>query len=233
MKKILIILGLFLIIPQIVFAQTSRNPCFLNGKTSTNGIPSCESVANTDPLPVTITGSGGSAGVVSNGSSGVAPTATNLPSASYNYLWNGATWDQAQGVSVGTAGIPATDVFTVQNPASNGTFPTASTPVGAVATGTTGSVVATIAATALVTNYLCEFDISAIGGTAAIGPVTVAGLTGGTRTYQFSSSAAGVNFSKSFNPCIPASAVNTAIIITTTADGTATAVDINSSGYRQ
>ena len=36
-----------------------------------------------------------------------------------------------------------------------------------------------------------------------------------------------------FNPCIPASATNTAITITTTANGTATAVDVNSWGYQQ
>ena len=181
-------------------------------------------------------GSGGGivvGGAVSNANSGVLPSSTNLGAVAYNYLWNGGTWDQAQGIAVGTAGVPATDVLTVQPPASNGTFPPASTPVGAVATGTTGSVVATMAATALVTNYLCEFDISAIGGTAAVGPIVVAGLVGGSRTYQLSSLAAGVNFSKSFNPCLPASAINTAITITTTADGTATAVDVNASGYRQ
>ena len=35
-----------------------------------------------------------------------------------------------------------------------------------------------------------------------------------------------------FNPCIPASAANTAITVTTTANGTATAVDVNSWGYQ-
>lgn len=52
MKKILI-LGLLLICPHMAEAQTSRNPCFLNGKTSTQGIPSCESVSSTSPLPIT------------------------------------------------------------------------------------------------------------------------------------------------------------------------------------
>jgi hypothetical protein len=36
-----------------------------------------------------------------------------------------------------------------------------------------------------------------------------------------------------FTPCIPASAVNTAITITTTADANATAVNVNSSGFQQ
>lgn len=51
MKKILILLAL--LIPSLAQAQTSRNPCFLNGTQSTQGIPSCESVSNTKPLPVT------------------------------------------------------------------------------------------------------------------------------------------------------------------------------------
>jgi hypothetical protein len=100
------------------------------------------------------------------------------------------------------------------------------------AAGTTGAVVGTLAATAGKTTYICDFDVSAIGGTAAVGPVTVAGLLGGSKVYQLTSSAAGVLLSKKFDPCYPASAQNTAITITTTADGTATAVDVNSSGYQ-
>jgi len=52
MKNILI-LGLLLICPQLAFAQTSRNPCYLNGQQSTNGIHSCESVSQLKPLPIT------------------------------------------------------------------------------------------------------------------------------------------------------------------------------------
>jgi hypothetical protein len=101
------------------------------------------------------------------------------------------------------------------------------------ATGSTGAVVGTLAGTAGKTTYLCDFDVSAVGGTAAIGPVVVAGLLGGSKTYQLTAPASNPPLSKNFNPCLPASAVNTAITITTTADGTATAVDVNSSGYQQ
>lgn len=101
-------------------------------------------------------------------------------------------------------------------------------------TGTTGAVVGTLAAdTTGKTTYLCDFDVSAIGGTAAVGPITVAGLSGGSKVYQLSSTAAGATLSKSFSPCLPANAANTAITITTTADGTATGVDVNSSGYQR
>lgn len=109
-------------------------------------------------------------------------------------------------------------------------------PGGAIqgnSTGTIGAVIGTLAASVNRTTYLCDFDVSAIGGTAAIGPIVVSGLSGGSKTYQLSSSAAGVTLSKSFNPCLPGSAINTAILITTTADGSASAVDVNSSGYQQ
>src|SRR5688572_16020478 len=53
MKKLFLIILLSLL-PSLAFAQTSRNPCFLNGQVSTNGVPSCESVSITSPLPVVI-----------------------------------------------------------------------------------------------------------------------------------------------------------------------------------
>lgn len=112
-------------------------------------------------------------------------------------------------------------------------YPTNATPITGIGTGTTGAVVGTLAAAAGVTTYICGFDVSAIGGTAAVGPVVVSGLIGGSFTYQLSSSATGNTLSRTFTPCIPASAANTAIAVTTTADGTATAVDVNASGYRQ
>jgi hypothetical protein len=38
---------------------------------------------------------------------------------------------------------------------------------------------------------------------------------------------------QNFSPCIPASAQNAAITVSTTADGTVTAVNVNSWGYQQ
>lgn len=113
-------------------------------------------------------------------------------------------------------------------------FPANATPATAVGTGTTGAVTATMAATAGKTNWVCQVQISAIGGTATIGPVTITGLKGGnTLTYQLASTAAGNYLPISFTPCFPASAVNTAIAAATTADGTASAVDVNILGYLQ
>lgn len=113
-------------------------------------------------------------------------------------------------------------------------YPWGSIPIIGVGTGSTGAVVGTLAAVAGRLTYLCGFDISAIGGTAAISPVVIAGLNGGSFTYQGSSSAAGgIVLREVFNPCIPASALNTTITITTTADGSASAVDVNSWGFQQ
>jgi hypothetical protein len=106
------------------------------------------------------------------------------------------------------------------------------TPITGNAAGTTGAVVGTLAAATGKTSYLCGFDVSAIGGTAAVGPIVIAGLIGSSMTFQMSSSASGSTLSREFIPCIPASAPNTAITVTTTADGTATAVNVNSHGYQ-
>lgn len=111
-------------------------------------------------------------------------------------------------------------------------YPPGSIPIGGNGAGTTGAVVGTLAAAPGRLTYLCGFDVSAIGGTAAVGPIVVAGLNGGSFTYQMSSTAAGLTLSRTFTPCIPSSTINTAITITTTADGTATAVDVNSWGFQ-
>jgi hypothetical protein len=104
--------------------------------------------------------------------------------------------------------------------------------ITAIATGSTAAVVATLSAPGK-TVWLCNLDVSAIGGTAAIGPITITGLLGGTFTYQLSSTTAGITLSRTFTPCIPAKDTATNIVITTTADGTASAVDINASGLAQ
>jgi hypothetical protein len=103
--------------------------------------------------------------------------------------------------------------------------------VSIVSTGTTGAVTATIPAVSGVTNYICGFDVSA-AGSATISPITVTGLLGGTYTYQ-GISAGGAPFTHSFFPCQPASGANVAISVVTTADASATAVDVQVWGFKQ
>lgn len=112
-------------------------------------------------------------------------------------------------------------------------YPTGAQPITGIGTGSTGAVVGTLAAFPSRLNYICNVDVSVIGGTAAVGPIVIAGLTGGSFTYQASATAAGgLALSRTFTPCIPASGPNVAITVTTTADGTASAVDVNVSGFR-
>lgn len=114
-------------------------------------------------------------------------------------------------------------------------FPTPNgqvTATTAAATGTTSAVTATLAAAAAKTTYICGFAVSAAGGTATVSPVTVGGLLGGTFTYQ-GVSAGGPSFQQVFKPCLPASNANTAITVNTTADGTATAVNVQAFGFQQ
>jgi hypothetical protein len=117
-------------------------------------------------------------------------------------------------------------------PVTGGTVaPAGATIVNGNATGTTGAVVGTLAAASNKTTYICGFNVSAIGGTAAVNPV-VAGLSR-TQSYVMSSATTPVMLTQSFNPCLPASATNTAITVTTTAAAGATAVTVNSWGYQQ
>ena len=99
-------------------------------------------------------------------------------------------------------------------------------------TGTTGAVVGTLTSAANHTVYICGFSVGAIG-TSAVGPITIAGLIGASQVWQLTATAAGSSVGTTYSPCIPASALNTNITITTTADGSASAVDVNSWGYLQ
>jgi hypothetical protein len=86
------------------------------------------------------------------------------------------------------------------------------------------SAAATLTPTALTTAFISGFEVTGSGATAALPvTVTVAGLLGGTRSYTYSF-AAGVLVANQplivqFAPPLPASAVNTAIVVTCPASG--------------
>lgn len=86
------------------------------------------------------------------------------------------------------------------------------------------SAAATLTGTATTTVYISGFEVTGSGATAALPvTVTVAGLLGGTRsyTYNFASGALVGNtpLIVHFNPPLPASAINTAIVVTCPAGG--------------
>jgi hypothetical protein len=104
------------------------------------------------------------------------------------------------------------------------------------ASGTTGAVVGTLAAAANKITYICGFNVSAVNITGATAQtVTIAGIVGASQVYQFSAplTTPANPIGQTFTPCIPSSAVNTAITITTSADANGSAVDVNSWGFQQ
>ena len=110
-----------------------------------------------------------------------------------------------------------------------GTYSMSGTVVGA-GTGTTGAVTATLAGVTGKTTYICGVQVSSTGSGASA--VTVTPLGTGVATFTYQLTAPG-NFSMLYNPCVPANAQNTAITVTSGANGTATAVDVNAWGYQQ
>lgn len=111
---------------------------------------------------------------------------------------------------------------------------TAPQPVTATATGTTAATVATIPAVASKTAYICGFTITADATALAVGTAVVSGTISGSLSYlqgvQAVTSGAG-NLTQAFNPCIPASAANTAIVVTSAAAGTGGNTIVNAQGY--
>lgn len=93
--------------------------------------------------------------------------------------------------------------------------------VTASATGSTGAISATLAGVAGKTTYICGFSYQGSDATAAVaGNIAVTGTITGTMNYGYVALAAGAAVAQpppttvSFAPCVPASATNTAIVVT-------------------
>lgn len=114
-----------------VYGVTS---CGTTPTTIVNGKPAYLTVDTTGKLCDTGSGGGGGTttvqGNVSNASSAVATTSTNLGTNSYNYGFNGATWDQLQvdslkNLKVVSLPAPATTTTTNSTIAAGNSFQTA------------------------------------------------------------------------------------------------------------
>ncbi len=117
-------------------------------------------------------------------------------------------------------------------------YPYGSTPLSAgSANVANASGVATLTGTATTTVYITGFQVTGTGATSGLPvTVTVAGLLGGTRsfTYAFAAGALVANtpLIVRFSPPLPASAVNTAIVVTCPASGTGgTNNTVNAQGF--
>jgi hypothetical protein len=114
------------------------------------------------------------------------------------------------------------------------------TPVTNSATGTTGSVAATLPAQANKTTYICGFTVTFSNPTAATNvTVAVTNTLGGTLSFQRQVLAAAAtvpppqDLSVDFNPCVPANAPNTTIVVTQPGLGAgATGTSVAARGYQ-
>lgn len=97
---------------------------------------------------------------------------------------------------------------------------------------------ATLAAVAAKTNYLSGFQFSYAGATAAsVVTGTVTGLLGGTMSFTITVPAgatlSGPNYVASFNPPLPASAANVAIVVSVPSLGAGnTNATVSAQGYQ-
>lgn len=118
------------------------------------------------------------------------------------------------------------------NPVSQ--YPAGSTPLTASATGTTGATTATLTGTSTTTVYLCSYSVRANATAAANVQNTITGIISGTRTDQMwvAPLASGLGVDEQlFTPCVPASAINTAIAVASGAPGSGGNVTVNATGY--
>jgi hypothetical protein len=114
-------------------------------------------------------------------------------------------------------------------------LPLGGTVVTNSATGTTGSTVATLPAAVNQITYLCGFRILANATGAATGNAAVTNTTGGTLNFtQWTAPlASGIgNINEEFSPCIPATASNTTIVVTSAAPGSGGVISVTAWGYQ-
>lgn len=125
--------------------------------------------------------------------------------------------------------------------AAQSNYPPGATPITNSASGTTGAVVATIPALANKTAVICGFSFNGSNATAAqSGSITVTSVTGGTMSFAYPTLALGATVpnagqaDESFLPCVPATSVNVAIVVTGPALGSgATVATTTAWGYYQ
>lgn len=123
-------------------------------------------------------------------------------------------------VSISGVDKPVTLVRDVGSPYSEGVTPL----IAGSGNVANASAAATLTPTATTTAHISGFEVTGAGSTGAlVVTVTVAGLLGGTRhyTYTFPAGAtvACAPLLVKFDPPLPASAVNTAIVVTCPAGG--------------
>lgn len=109
------------------------------------------------------------------------------------------------------------------------------TQITSSATGTTGATTTTLAGVSAKTTYICGFTITSDATAALAGSATITGTITGTMNFiqnVGSATSAGI-LSQTFAPCVPASAVNTGIVVNSVAAGTGGNTAVTAWGYQQ
>ena len=112
-------------------------------------------------------------------------------------------------------------------------YPAGATPIAASNTGTISATSLTLSTGASVTTYICGYSIRANATAAATGNATVTGTISSMNFTQWTApNASGLGINEQiFVPCIPASAANTGIVVTSAAPGTGGVVSVTAWGF--
>lgn len=105
--------------------------------------------------------------------------------------------------------------------------------IGAVGSGTTGSVAATMTPPAGKTAYICGWSHMGYASLATTKTITVANLPGGSQVLYVSDPTTPALTQQNYTPCLPATGPGTAITVTAAADANGTEVTVNAWGYTQ
>lgn len=196
--------------------------------------PTAVGSANANP-PVVIGGTAtGAAGQNVQGLSVVAPSVAPVTATNTAVVVD-LRPDSPGIIALGPANVAQSVPQTISSQYPTNATTTTPTAVTATSTGTTAATAASLGATASVTNYVCGFDITADATALAIGTATLSGTISGSLNYLQNISAlttGAAQLTRTFNPCIPASAANTAITITSAAAGSGGNTIVNIWGYR-
>jgi hypothetical protein len=224
--------------PVVIASNQSAIPVTLTSTTVTGTVaavgPTAVGSANANP-PVVIGGTAtGAAGQNVQGLSIVAPSVAPITATNTAVVVD-LRPDSPGIITLGPATVANSVPQTISSQYPTNATTTTPTAVTATATGTTAATAASLGATASVTNYVCGFDISADATSLTTGTATLSGTISGSLSYiqtvQAVASGATI-LTRTFNPCIPASAANTAITITSAAAGTLGNTIVNIWGYR-
>lgn len=191
MKKLLILLALCLT-PTLAFAQSQRNPCYVNINGGCNPVGISGAPNGAAPLPVTVSGSTGSSDINITGINGTAPSATNP-------LY----------VSPATSANPWPVVSIPTSVAANGIVPVVSTALEAchVLKGTPGNLYSAYAANSTATaGFLIILNATTAPADGAVTPLDVATLpANGTALINYNSGPPSV-YSTGITACVTSAA---------------------------